>query len=140
MTKRKRKRQMANTEVSYEVVEVKSVATTTTTKKAVVLDETNVLALIAKKKTISETISAQTAELEKIKAEIYALMGWEKIKVNKKDKWVGEAEVGLVAGEERVKIDLRERTDFDGDILFNDYREIFDLVAKTTEYPVLTAK
>jgi hypothetical protein len=70
MTKRKRKRQMANTEVSYEVVEVKSVATTTTTKKAVVLDETNVLALIAKKKTISETISAQTAELEKIKAEI----------------------------------------------------------------------
>jgi hypothetical protein len=140
MTKRKRKRQMANTEVSYEVVEVKSVATTTTTKKAVVLDETNVLALIAKKKTISETISAQTAELEKIKAEIYALMGWEKMKVNKKDKWVGEAEVGLVAGEERVKIDLRERTDFDGDILFNDYREIFDLVAKTTEYPVLTAK
>jgi len=68
---------MANTEVSYEVVEVKSVATTTTTKKAVVLDETNVLALIAKKKTISETISAQTAELEKIKAEIYAIMGWE---------------------------------------------------------------
>jgi hypothetical protein len=140
MTKRKRKRQMANTEVSYEVVEVKSVATTTTTKKAVVLDETNVLALIAKKKTISETISAQTAELEKIKAEIYALMGWEKIKVNKKDKWVGEAEVGLVAGEERVKIDLRERTDFDGDILFNDYREVYDLVAKKSEYPVLTAK
>lgn len=131
---------MANTEVSYEVVEVKSVATTTTTKKAVVLDETNVLALIAKKKTISETISAQTAELEKIKAEIYALMGWEKIKVNKKDKWVGEAEVGLVAGEERVKIDLRERTDFDGDILFNDYREVYDLVAKKTEFPVLTAK
>jgi hypothetical protein len=140
MTKRKRKRQMANTEVSYEVVEVKSVATTTTTKKAVVLDETNALALIAKKKTISETISAQTAELEKIKAEIYALMGWEKIKVNKKDKWVGEAEVGLIAGEERIKIDLRERTDFDGDVLFNDYREIYDLVSKTTEYPVLTAK
>ena len=129
---------MANTEVSYEVVQVK--ATTTTTKKAVVLDETNVLDLIAKKKTISETISSNTAELEKIKAEIYALMGWEKMKVNKKDKWVGEAEVGLVAGEERVKIDLRERTDFDGDILFNDYREVYDLVAKTTEYPVLTAK
>jgi hypothetical protein len=131
---------MANTEVSYEVVEVKSVATTTTTKKAVVLDETNALALIAKKKLISETISTQTAELEKIKAEIYTLMGWEKVKVNKKDKWVGEAEVGLIAGEERVKIDLRERTDFDGDVLFNDYREIYDLVSKTTEYPVLTAK
>lgn len=131
---------MANTEVSYEVVEVKSVATTTTTKKAVVLDETNALALIAKKKTISETIFAQNAELEKIKAEIYALMGWEKIKVNKKDKWVGEAEVGLIAGEQRIKIDLRERTDFDGDVLFNDYREIYDLVSKTTEYPVLTAK
>ena len=67
-------------------------------------------------------------------------MGWEKVKVNKKDKWVGEAEVGLIAGEERVKIDLRERTDFDGDVLFNDYREIFDLVAKKSEYPVLTAK
>jgi hypothetical protein len=131
---------MANTEVSYEVVQVKATTTTTTTKKAVVLDETNVLDLIAKKKTISETISSNTAELEKIKAEIYALMGWEKMKVNKKDKWVGEAEVGLVAGEERVKIDLRERTDFDGDILFNDYREVYDLVAKTTEYPVLTAK
>jgi len=131
---------MANTEVSYEVVEVKSVATTTTTKKAVVLDETNALALIAKKKLISETISTQTAELEKIKAEIYTLMGWEKVKVNKKDKWVGEAEVGLIAGEERVKIDLRERTDFDGDVLFNDYREIFDLVARVSEYPVLTAK
>lgn len=131
---------MANTEVSYEVVEVKSVATTTTTKKAVVLDETNALALIAKKKLISETISTQTAELEKIKAEIYTLMGWEKVKVNKKDKWVGEAEVGLIAGEERVKIDLRERTDFDGDVLFNDYREVYDLVAKTSEYPVLTAK
>jgi hypothetical protein len=140
MTKRKRKRQMANTEVSYEVVEVKSVATTTTTKKAVVLDETNALALIAKKKLISETISTQTAELEKIKAEIYALMGWEKVKVNKKDKWVGEAEIGLIAGEERVKIDLRERTDFDGDVLFNDYREIYDLVSKKSEYPVLTAK
>ena len=131
---------MANTEVSYEVVQVKATTTTTTTKKAVVLDETNVLDLIAKKKTISETISSNTAELEKIKAEIYALMGWEKMKVNKKDKWVGEAEVGLVAGEERVKIDLRERTDFDGDVLFNDYREIYDLVARTTEYPVLTAK
>jgi hypothetical protein len=131
---------MANTEVSYEVVQVKATTTTTTTKKAVVLDETNVLDLIAKKKTISETISSNTAELEKIKAEIYALMGWEKMKVNKKDKWVGEAEVGLVAGEERVKIDLRERTDFDGDILFNDYREVYDLVAKTSEYPVLTAK
>jgi hypothetical protein len=131
---------MANTEVSYEVVEVKSVATTTTTKKAVVLDETNALALIAKKKLISETISTQTAELEKIKAEIYTLMGWEKVKVNKKDKWVGEAEVGLIAGEERVKIDLRERTDFDGDVLFNDYREVYDLVAKKTEFPVLTAK
>ena len=131
---------MANTEVSYEVVQVKATTTTTTTKKAVVLDETNALALIAKKKLISEAIATQTAELEKIKAEIYALMGWEKVKVNKKDKWVGEAEVGLVAGEERVKIDLRERTDFDGDVLFNDYREIYDLVARTTEYPVLTAK
>lgn len=131
---------MANTEVSYEVVEVKSVATTTTTKKAVVLDETNALALIAKKKLISETISTQTAELEKIKAEIYTLMGWEKVKVNKKDKWVGEAEVGLIAGEERVKIDIRERTDFDGDVLFNDYREVYDLVAKKSDFPVLTAK
>jgi hypothetical protein len=129
---------MANTEVSYEVVQIKAI--TTTTKKAVVLDETNVLALIDKKKTISETISANEKELEKIKAEIYALMGWEKMKVNKKDKWVGEAEVGLVAGQERVKIDLRERTDFDGDILFNDYREVYDLVAKVSEYPVLTAK
>ena len=79
-------------------------------------------------------------ELEKIKAEIYTLMGWEKVKVNKKDKWVGEAEVGLIAGEERVKIDLRERTDFDGDVLFNGYREVYDLVAKKSEYPVLTAK
>lgn len=131
---------MANTEVSYEVVEVKSVATTTTTKKAVVLDETNALYLIAKKKLISETISTQTAELEKIKAEIYTLMGWEKVKVNKKDKWVGEAEVGLIAGEERVKIDIRERTDFDGDVLFNDYREVYDLVAKKSDFPVLTAK
>ena len=129
---------MANTEVSYEVVQVK--ATTTTTKKAVVLDDTNALALIAKKKLISEAIATQTAELEKIKAEIYALMGWEKVKVNKKDKWVGEAEVGLIANEERVKIDLRERTDFDGDVLFNDYREIYDLVSKKSEYPVLTAK
>ena len=59
---------MANTEVSYEVVQVK--ATTTTTKKAVVLDETNALALIAKKKLISEAIASQTAELEKIKAEL----------------------------------------------------------------------
>jgi hypothetical protein len=129
---------MADTKVSYEVVTVKAV--TTSTKKAVVLDETNALNLIAKKKIISEAIATATAELETIKAEIYTLMGWEKVKVNKKDKWVGEAEVGLIAGQERVKIDLRERTDFDGDILFNDYREIYDLVSKKFEYPVLTAK
>lgn len=100
--------------------------TTVSTKvSAVTLDSTNAEELIAKfneAKAAIKKLEEQKAEAEKALREL-----------------MGSAEVGLIAGVERVKIATRTRTDINRTDLADAFPEAYQLCLQEKPYTVLTA-
>jgi hypothetical protein len=82
--------------------------------------------------------------LEKNKQEIteaiYAVMGWEQVKVGEKTRWVGVAKKGTIKGAVRITISERKRTDVDNKKLELDYPEVYASVAYDNPYSVIITK
>jgi len=128
---------MAST-VSHKVVE--TITTVSTTTSTVVLDGTNAETLIAELNRQKKAIKALEAEKEATTEAIYNLLGWEKIKVGDKTKWVGTANAGTIAGAERITISERNREEIDRLKLATDFPTIFAEVAYNNPYTVVIAK
>jgi hypothetical protein len=136
---------------------IKSSKTTTTKKVAgktikTVVDETTVtsssevisldsskkkaLALVAELVRLREAIT----DLEKEKTEateaIYALMGWEKVKVGKSEKWVGVATKGTINGSTKITISRQNRKEIDKALLETNFPEAFT----ATQYEISFTK
>lgn len=104
---------------------LKSETTVSAQQDAVLLDGSNAVELIEKfneAKSVIKQMEAQKAEAEKALREL-----------------MGSAELGLIAGVERVKIATRNRTDIDKETLKVAFPEAFEATQKHSTYTVLTA-
>jgi len=117
-TKRKRELgKMPRTEIAQEVVVKTTIAVAT---KSVALDATNAGDLIAKFNAVKDTIKTAQEEAKALQAEIYPLLGYELVN----GEWVGEAEVGTIAGNVVVKVATINATKFEKEKLLNDKPEL----------------
>lgn len=110
--------------MSKELI-IKTETTVSSKVKAAMLDNTNADALIAQfneAKAAIKQLEAQKAEAEKALREL-----------------MGSAEVGLIAGVERVKIATRNRKDINKEDLMSAFPEAYELCLKESSYTVLTA-
>jgi predicted phage-related endonuclease len=104
---------------------LKTETTVSAQQDAVLLDSTNAVELIEKfneAKSVIKQMEAQKSEAEKALREL-----------------MGNAELGLIAGVERVKIATRNRTDIDKETLKVAFPEAFVATQKHSTYTVLTA-
>jgi hypothetical protein len=122
----------------------------TTTAETTVVATSDSIALDKNKKKVETLISELTrlreaiTDLEKNKQEIteaiYAVMGWEQVKVGEKTRWVGVAKKGTIKGAVRITISERKRTDVDNKKLELDYPEVYASVAYDNPYSVIITK
>jgi predicted phage-related endonuclease len=110
--------------MAREVI-VKTETTVSAEQAAVMLDNTNAAELIAQFNEAKEAIKLLTEQKEAAEKSLRKLMG--------------EAEVGLIAGVERVKIATRNRTDINKKDLMSAFPEAYELCLKESSYTVLTA-
>lgn len=120
---------MSRTKVVVKEV-VKEIATEIA-QKEVVLDTTNAGELIAELSAVRDAIDAQNKKADELKAELYKLMGY-KLDVAT-DKWVGDAEVGTIAGNAVVKVATINATNFDKKALITDNPELADVIQAYTK-------
>lgn len=144
---------MASTIKSTSTSTTKKVAgksvKTTTEEVSVVITSDSISLDKNKKKAetlISELVRVRQAitdlenEKKVITEAIYAIMGWEQIKVGEKTRWVGVAKKGTIKGATRITISERSRTDVDNKKLELDYPEVYASVAYDNPFTVIITK
>jgi hypothetical protein len=140
---------------------IKSSKATTTKKVAgktikTVVDETTVVATsevisLDKNKKKAEALVAELVrlreaitDLEKEKQEateaIYALMGWEKIKIGKSEKWVGVATKGTLNGSTKITISRQNRKEIDKALLETNFPEAYTATLYEISFTKLLTK
>ena len=119
---------MPKVKMSEKVVE-KTIAVSTT---SVSLDGTGAEALLAKLQANKDATKALEAEYAELQGNIYSLLGYKKVG----NSWVGEAEVGTIAGTEVVKVVTRNRDSFDKERMLAEKPEMLPIIeAYTTNNP-----
>ena len=88
---------MPRTEIAQEVVVKTTIAVAT---KEVALDATNAGELIAELNATKDAIKTAQDKAKALQAEIYPLLGYTLVN----NEWIGEAEVGTIAGNVVVKV------------------------------------
>jgi hypothetical protein len=130
MTQRKRELlKVSRTKVVVKEV-VKEIATEVA-QNVVVLDTTNAGELIAELSAVRDAIDAQNTKADEIKAELYKLLGYEFDLAT--EKWVGDAEVGTIAGNAVVKVATINATNFDKKALITDKPELAEVIKAYTK-------
>lgn len=97
-------------------------------------------ALIAKLVRNREAISDLEKEKKETSEELYALMGWEQVKVGEKTRWVGVATKGTIKGATRITISERTRKEIDREKLELSFPEVFASVSFDNIYTVILTK
>ena len=115
---------MPKVKMSEKVVE-KTIAVSATT---VALDGTGAEALVAKLQANKDATKALEAEYAELQASIYNLMGYKKVG----STWVGEAEVGTIAGNEVVKVNTIDRANFEKERLLAEKPEMLPIIEAYT--------
>lgn len=119
---------MSRTEIKTEVTR-KVVAEVVSTEIA--LDATNASELIAELSAVRDAIDAQNTKADKIKADLYTLLGYEFDLAT--EKWVGDAEIGTIAGNAVVKVATINATNFDKKALITDNPELAKVIQDYTK-------
>ena len=124
---------MPKVKMSEKVVEKTIVVSET----VVALDGTGADALIAKLQANKDATKALEAEYAELQSSIYSLLGYKKVG----NTWVGEAEVGTIAGNEVVKVNTIDRANFDKERLLAEKPEMLPIIeAYTTNKPYKVLK
>jgi predicted phage-related endonuclease len=110
--------------MTREVI-VKTETTVSAEQAAVMLDNTNAAELIAQFNEAKAAIKLLTEQKEAAEKALKELMG--------------DAQIGLIAGVERVKISYRNNTTINRKDLAEAFPEAYALCLETKPYPVLTA-
>lgn len=144
---------MASTITSKTTTKTKKVAgktIKTTTAETTVVATSDSISLDSMKKKVETLINERNrlreaiTDLEKQSKEnaeaLYALMGWEQVKVGEKTRWVGVAKKGTIKGATRITISERVRRDVDNKKLELDYPEVYASVAYDNPYSVIITK
>lgn len=108
---------MPRTEIAQEVVVKTTIAVAT---KEVALDATNAGALVAELNATKDAIKTAQDKAKALQAEIYPLLGYKLVN----NEWIGEAEVGTIAGSIVVRVATVNATKFERDRLLNDKPEL----------------
>jgi len=116
---------MPRTKVETEVTR-KVVTSVSTTEVA--LDATNAGELLALLSTTKDTIKANQDKEKALKAELYALLGYELVN----DEWVGTAEAGTIGGNVVVRVATINATNFDKKGLIEKHPEMEALIKAFT--------
>lgn len=117
---------MARTEIKTEVVRK---VITEVVNTEVALDETNASELIAELSAVRDAIDTNKKKADKIKAELYALLGYELIN----EEWVGDAELGTIGGNVVVKVATINNSTFDKKALIADKPELEQVIKAYTK-------
>ena len=117
---------MSRTEIKTEVTR-KVVAEVVSTEIA--LDATNASELIAELSAVRDAIDANKKKADKIKADLYALMGYTEVN----EEWVGDAEFGTIGGNVVVKVATINNTTFDKKSLIADKPELEEVLKAYTK-------
>jgi hypothetical protein len=115
---------MPRTKVETEVT-TKVVTSVTTTQVA--LDATNASELLVKLDSVKDTIKTNQDQEKALKAELYALLGYELVKAttkDDKDEWVGTAEAGTIGGNVVVRVATINATKLDKENLFKTHPQV----------------
>lgn len=117
---------MSRTEIKTEVTR-KVVAEVVSTEIA--LDATNASELIAELSAVRDAMDANKKKADKIKADLYALMGYKEVN----EEWVGDAEFGTIGGNVVVKVATINNTTFDKKSLIADKPELEEVLKAYTK-------
>jgi len=123
---------MPRTKVETEVT-TKVVTSISTTQVA--LDATNASTLLVELSNAKDAIKANQDEEQRIKAELYALLGYKLVKAetkDDKDEWVGTAEAGTIGGNVVVRVATVNATKLDKKNLFKAHPQVKELLETFT--------
>jgi hypothetical protein len=112
--------------------------TVTSSSEVIALDKNKkkTLTLIADLVRLREAITDLEKEKQEATEAIYALMGWEKIKVGKSEKWVGVATKGTLNGSTKITISRQNRKEIDKALLETNFPEAYN----ATQYEISFTK
>jgi len=118
---------MARTEIKTEKVTRKVV--TSIVKNEIALDETNASELLIALTTYRDTADTAKKKADEVKAELFSLMGYEL----RGGEWVGNAEIGTIAGNAVVKVATINATKFDKEGLIKENPKLGKIIEAYTK-------